>query len=276
MDQRAIGVFDSGVGGLTVVRELRKELPEENIVYFGDLARLPYGSKSRESIILYARQIIRFLMEQDVKMVVIACGTASANALTAVRDEFDIPILGVVKPGARAAIAATHNGRIGIIGTEATVRSGEYPRLIGDLSPRAQVYTQACPLFVPLAESGDLSDKMAPIIVNSYLAPLKEKGIDTLVLGCTHYPLLAELIADEMGPDVTLVNPSCAVAGETRRFLETYDILASRPAGTCRFYVTDKTEHFEELAARILEVPMTPTECVPLKRLWQPTEGDRE
>lgn len=276
MDQRAIGVFDSGVGGLTVVRELRKELPEEDIVYFGDLARLPYGSKSRESIILYARQIIRFLIEQDVKMVVIACGTASANALTAVRDEFDLPILGVVKPGARAAIAASKSGRIGIIGTEATVRSGEYPRLIEDMAPRAQVFCQACPLFVPLAESGNLSDKMAPIIVNSYLEPLKQQGIDTLVLGCTHYPLLAELIGEEMGPDVALVNPSAAVAGETRRFLETYDILAFRPEGSCRFYVTDKTEHFEDLAARILEVPMTPTEKVPLERLWKPAEEKSE
>ncbi len=276
MDNRPIGVFDSGVGGLTVVRELKKELPGENVVYFGDLARLPYGSKSKENIITYSRQIIRFLEKQDVKAVIIACGTASANALPTVRGEFALPVMGVVEPGARAAVAATESGRIGIIGTSATVRSGEYPRLIGELAPGAEVRAKACPLFVPLAEEEELEVDVAAEVARVYLKELKEAGVDTLVLGCTHYPLLAELIGAEMGPRVRLVNPSRAAVLEAKEFLAAKGLLARRKQGSCRFYVTDNTEHFESLAMRILDVPMTPTEKVPLAELWKLTAADGE
>ncbi len=276
MDNRPIGVFDSGVGGLTVVRELRKELPGEDIVYFGDLARLPYGSKSRENIILYSRQIIHFLQKKNVKAVIIACGTASANALPTVRGEFGLPIMGVVEPGARAAVKATRSGRIGIIGTQATVRSGEYPRLIASLSPEASVFAKACPLFVPLAEEEQLEQDVAEEVAGLYLAGLKKEDVDTLVLGCTHYPLLSGVIAAEMGPSVKLVNPSRAAVLEARDFLRAEGLLADRLQGSVRFYVTDNTEHFESLAMRILDMPMTPTEKVSPGALWNPETEDRQ
>ncbi len=274
MDNRPIGVFDSGVGGLTVVRELKKELPGESVVYFGDLARLPYGSKSKENIITYSRQIIRFLQQQNVKAVIIACGTASANALPTVKGEFELPIMGVVEPGARAAVAATKNGRIGIIGTLATVRSGEYPRLIGEMVPQDQVFSKACPLFVPLAEEEHPDCDVAAEVAELYLSELKAQNVDTLVLGCTHYPLLSDIIAREMGGGVKLVNPSHAAVLEAKAFLRKRGLLSDAKQGSCRFYVTDNTEHFENLAMRILDVPMTPTEKLSLAELWNPAAGD--
>lgn len=252
MDNRKIGIFDSGVGGLTVVREMRELLPGESLVYCGDLARLPYGSKSRENIIAYSREIVGFLLEQDVKAVIIACGTASSNALPTLREEFDLPILGVVEPGARGAARSTRNGKIGVIGTQATVRSGEYKRLLSKINPDIECTAAACPLFVNLVEEGWFDDPVTEIVAGRYLAPLKEQGVDTLVLGCTHYPLLSDVIRREMGEDVALVNPSREVVREMKEFLEKNGMLAEAEEATEEFFVTDKTEQFEELANRIL------------------------
>lgn len=193
-----IGVFDSGVGGLTVVREITRQLPEENIVYFGDTARVPYGSKSKENIIRFSEQIIRFLLTKDVKAIVIACNTASALALDAVRDEFDVPLLGVVVPGARAAVEATHNGKIGVIGTDATVHSHVYTKEIQKMKSDVTVQEKACPLFVPLVEEGFKDHAVTGEIIDHYLSSMRGSEIDTMILGCTHYPLLRSRIRTYM------------------------------------------------------------------------------
>ena len=189
-----VGVFDSGVGGLTVAREIMRNLPSEKIVYFGDTARVPYGSKSKETVIRYSRQIIRFLLEQQVKAIVVACNTASAFALDAVKDELDIPIIGVIEAGARVAAAETRNKRVGVIGTVGTVGSGIHEAYLKKLDPKIQVVGKACPLFVPLVEEGWLHDPVTVEVASRYLKELQEKEIDTLILGCTHYPLLRSTI----------------------------------------------------------------------------------
>jgi len=215
-----IGVFDSGVGGLTVAREIMRNLPNERIVYFGDTARVPYGSKSKDTVIRYSRQIIRFLRTQDVKAIVIACNTASALALEEVEKELDIPIIGVVKPGAKVAAASTRNGRIGVIGTESTVNSHMYSQLICSYQKDIQVYGKACPLFVPLVEEGWLGDPVTEQVAKRYLDELLPKGIDTLILGCTHYPLLRPLIERLAGERVRLVDPAYETAHELGLLLE--------------------------------------------------------
>ena len=195
-----IGVFDSGVGGLTVAREIFRNLPNEKIIYYGDTARVPYGNKSADTIKRYSRQITRFLLSKNVKAIVIACNTASALALDAVREMTDIPVIGVVEPGARAAVSATSSGRIGIIGTSATITSGLYDRYIHEMMPSAQVFGKACPLFVHLVEEGMLDDSVTVEMIHRYLDDLiKTDNIDTLILGCTHYPLLRSVIAREIG-----------------------------------------------------------------------------
>ena len=207
-----IGVFDSGVGGLTVAREIMRNLPSEKIVYFGDTARVPYGSKSKETVIRYSRQIIRFLQEQQVKAIVIACNTASAFALDAVRDEFDLPIIGVIEPGAKVAAAQTRNKKVGVIGTVGTIGTGIHAEYLKSLDPEITVYGKACPLFVPLVEEGWLHDPVTDEVVARYLKELQEKDIDTLILGCTHYPLLRSTIRKIMGDQVCLVNPAYETA----------------------------------------------------------------
>ena len=266
MDNRKIGVFDSGVGGLTVVRELKKELPGESLAYFGDLARLPYGGKSRERIIEFYHEIVRFLMDQDVKAIIIACGTASSNALAELKKTYSLPIMGVVEPGAREAAASTRNKRIGVIGTQATIRSGEYERLIRQADPEIQVFSTPCPLFVSLVEEGWFEDPVTDEVVSRYLQGIKEQQVDTLVLGCTHYPMLRQAIARKMGPEVTLVNPSRSVVRELKNFLTETDSLSSAARGEYRFYVTDSTEHFEHLAIRMLDTPMMPVQKVSLEK----------
>ena len=204
MDRNApIGVFDSGIGGLTVAREIMRQMPQERIVYFGDTARVPYGSKSQETVLRYSRQIIRFLKTQGVKAIVIACNTASACALETVKQELDIPIIGVIYAGARTAAEATHNGKIGVIGTEATIRSGIYTREMQKLRPDIEVIGKPCPLFVPLVEEGLFHDSVTDEIASRYLSSLKEKYIDTLVMGCTHYPAAAFDAAPAEGDEVT-------------------------------------------------------------------------
>ena len=215
-----IGVFDSGVGGLTVAREIMRNLPNERIVYFGDTARVPYGSKSKDTIIRYAKQIIRFLRTQDVKAIVIACNTASALALEEVEKELDIPIIGVVEPGARVAAATTKNGKIGVIGTESTINSHMYPQLIKEYRPDVTVFGKACPLFCPLVEEGWLKDPVTEEVAKRYLKDLLKEDIDTLILGCTHYPLLRSLLSGLVGDQIQLVNPAYETAKELERLLK--------------------------------------------------------
>ena len=207
-----IGVFDSGVGGLTVAREIMRNLPNEHIVYFGDTARVPYGSKSKDTIIRYSRQIIRFLRTQQVKAIVIACNTASALALDEVEKELDIPIIGVIKSGARVAAATTENKRVGVIGTESTINSRMYNRFIQELDPEITVLGKACPLFCPLVEEGWLKDPVTEEVARRYLDELLREDIDSLILGCTHYPLLRSLIRGIVGESVNLVNPAYETA----------------------------------------------------------------
>lgn len=250
----AIGVFDSGVGGLTVVKEIMKELPGESIIYFGDTARVPYGNKSKETVTTYSRQIARFLEAQKVKAIVVACNTVSALALETIKKEFALPFIGVLKPGARAAAQATRNHRIGVIGTKGTVSSGLYEEFLKTTSPEVTVFQTACPLFVPLAEEGWLEEPATYLVAERYLTPLKEKGIDTLVMGCTHYPLLRKVIQEMMGDGVTLVNPAYETARELKYVLEDYHIL-NENAGAApehRFYVSDSAECFREFADRVL------------------------
>lgn len=252
-----IGVFDSGVGGLTVTREIMRQIPNERIVYFGDTARVPYGSKSRDTILKYSRQIIRFLKTKGVKALVVACNTASAVALEEIRAELDIPIIGVIKPGAKIAAQTTKNGKIGIIGTETTVRSKIYSHFIQDLNPNLTVIGKACPLFVPLVEEGEfLKSPIAEEIAAHYLNDLKKEEIDTLILGCTHYPLMRKLIGKIMGEKVTLVNPAYETARELKALLKHKGLEnqneITKSENPYDFYVSDIADKFQQFAESIL------------------------
>lgn len=252
-----IGVFDSGVGGLTVVKEILSNLPNEKVIYFGDTARVPYGNKSPETIIRYSRQIAEFLVSQNVKAIVIACNTASAMALEAVQESVDIPVIGVVRPGTDAAIKATSSNRIGVIGTEGTIRSGIYGRYIKEKAPDAVVFDKACPLFVNLVEEGMIDDPVTVIMIHRYLDDLiKTHDIDTLILGCTHYPLLQEVIRREIGGQVKLVNPAYETACSLKRLLEEQDLSALTAPDTAahKFYVSDAAEKFRHFAENILSL----------------------
>ncbi len=251
-----IGVFDSGVGGLTVAREIMRQMPQERIIYFGDTARLPYGSKSQDTILRYSRQIIRFLMTKQVKSIVIACNTASAYALETVEKEFDIPIIGVIRAGAKTAVHATHNGKIGVIGTEGTISSGIYTDVMKQMKPDIEVTGKACPLFVPLVEEGLLHDSVTDEIASRYLSVLKGRFIDTLVLGCTHYPLIRSTLGRLMGEQVTLVNPAYETAIELKELLDsqglTCDEKEENREEKYEFYVSDLAEKFTAFATSIL------------------------
>lgn len=255
MDHRPIGVFDSGLGGLTAVRELRRLLPGEDIIYFGDTGRVPYGGRSPEAIVHYARQDVAFLRTFDLKAIVVACGTVSTTALDVLVRENDIPVWGVVEPAARAAARATRNGRVGLIGTQATIRSGAYERRIAREDPSIQVLTEACPLFVPLVENGRFrpGDIVAETVAAEYLAPMRKAGVDTLVLGCTHYPLLTEVIGACMGPEVALINVGATCAAAVAERLRAMDALNPGGAGESRFYVSDSVEGFSRLASTFLQ-----------------------
>ncbi len=253
-----VGVFDSGVGGLTVAREIMRQIPNERIIYFGDTARVPYGSKSQDTIIRFSRQIVNFLRTKCVKAVVVACNTASALALEALAPEMDIPIIGVVIPGARVAAESTQNGKVGVIATESTIASGLYTRVITEFNPSVQVYGKACPLFVPLVEEGWLTDPVTVEVARRYLDPLLETGIDTLVMGCTHYPLLRSTLAGVLGEQVRLVNPAYETALELKTLLEREDLQndgAMSPEegeDMHAFYVSDAANKFREFANTIL------------------------
>lgn len=251
-----IGVFDSGVGGLTVAREIMRQLPQERIIYFGDTARVPYGSKSKETIIRYSRQIIHFLESKGVKAIVVACNTASAFALETIRPEMKIPIIGVVRPGAKVAAETTVNGKIGVIGTEGTIGSRIYTETIQQHNPDAVVLGKACPLFVPLVEEGWLKDPVTIEVAKRYLEFFQKSDIDTLILGCTHYPLLRSTIRNIMGEKVNLVNPAYETAQGLKRLLAehqlTNDGLEPTEATMYQFYVSDAAEKFKNFANSIL------------------------
>lgn len=251
-----VGVFDSGVGGLTVAREIMRQLPNEKIVYFGDTARVPYGSKSKDTILRYSRQIVRFLKTKNVKAIVVACNTASALALEEIRGEIDMPIIGVVKPGAKVAVSKTVNKRIGIIATEATVSSHIYTDFINNQDDTITVFSKACPLFVPLVEEMWLKDSVTREVAERYLEDLKKENIDTLVLGCTHYPLLRNMIGNIMGESVTLVNPAYETAVSLGELLEENNLAAGNEnryaSEMYDFYVSDAAEKFKVFANSIL------------------------
>ena len=256
MDNRPIGVFDSGLGGLTAVKRLMDVLPHEDIIYLGDTGRVPYGGRSKETIIKYARQDIAFLQQFDIKAIVVACGTVSTTALDVIADDYTLPIFGVVEAAAHRAAQVTKNGKIGLIGTAASIRSGAYTRQIQKLLPHAEVIGRACPLFVPLVENGRTApgDVVIETVAREYLSPMQQAGVDTLILGCTHYPLLRDVIAGIMGPDITLVSSGDEAAGFVAGKLSADGQLNDKSApGTYSYYVSDSTEDFAALASRFLE-----------------------
>ena len=254
-----IGVFDSGIGGLTVAREIMRQMPNERIIYFGDTARVPYGSKSRDTVTRYSRQIVRFLMEQGVKAIAVACNTASAYALPEIEKQCPVPVIGVIRPGAKTAVSKTRNGRIGVIGTRATISSGTYADVIHQFMPEAEVVGQACPLFVPLVEEGLWEDPVTDEVARRYMASLLDRGIDTLIMGCTHYPLIRRTIGRAAGEQVELINPAYETAMELRRMLEGLSLLADRrqELGSgepqYRFYVSDMAGQFRQFANSIIK-----------------------
>jgi glutamate racemase len=261
-DQRPIGIFDSGIGGLTVLRELRQRLPRERFVYLGDTARLPYGTKSSETVTRYALRASRYLCDHNIKLLVVACNTASAAALPALEKSLPLPVIGVVGPGARAAARHTR-GRVGVIGTESTVASGAYHRALLALRADLAVVAQPCPLFVPLAEEGWFDHPVTREVARIYLAPLAAAGVDTLILGCTHYPLLREAIAASIGAGVTLVDSASSVAAEVAALLDEHG-LRSGDGGGLRVLVTDAAARVRRIAELILQEHHTPLELVDL------------
>ncbi|TCT13963.1 glutamate racemase [Natranaerovirga pectinivora] len=264
MDTRPIGVFDSGVGGLTVAKEIMALLPNEKVIYFGDTARVPYGSKSKTTIVRYSQQIVRFLLTEDVKAIVIACNTANSYALEEVKEMFSIPIIGVALPGAEMAVNATQNYKIGVIGTEGTIKSEIYSKLINQINPGAEVIGKACPLFVPLVEEGLINDSVTEEIARRYLDDFKQKPVDTVVLGCTHYPLIEDVIQKIMGDKVYLVNPAFETAKNLKDLLIKNNIENSEINTNHHhyFYVSDRAEKFEEFAKIILNYPMMPVKQI--------------
>ena len=264
-----VGVFDSGVGGLTVAREIMRNLPSEKIVYFGDTARVPYGSKSKDTVIRYSSQIVHFLREQNVKAIVIACNTASAFALEAVQDKLDIPVLGVIEAGARVAAEETKNKRVGVIGTVGTVGSGIHESYLKRLNPEITVIGKACPLFVPLVEEGWLHDPVTVEVAARYLQELKDEQVDTLILGCTHYPLIRSTIQEVMGEKVRLVNPAYETALELKSLLTKMDLLSTgeqQAEFPYRFYVSDLADEFKEFANSILPYDVTMTRKIDIEK----------
>ncbi len=249
---RPIGVFDSGIGGLTVLKALSEAMPGEDFIYLGDTARLPYGTKSNEVIIRYSKENTEFLLAKGIKLLVIACNTSSAVALDAIVAQTMVPVVGVIEPGAKAAAKASRSGKIGVIGTEATIASGAYTRAIQLLRPRAEIYTRACPLLVPLAEEGWIDNEVAARTVAHYLESLKQSGIDTLLLGCTHYPLLRAMFARVLGPGVKIVDSASATAVAVRERLRTLRLARKGTDGSQSFFVTETPDRFVRVGRRFL------------------------
>jgi len=266
VDARApIGIFDSGIGGLTVARAIYERLPREDTIYFGDTARVPYGPKSPETVRRYSLEILNWLVGQGVKAVVIACNTSTAHALDTLRAASPVPVVGVIEPGARAAVKASRGGPIGVIGTVGTIASDAYKRAIHALAPTAQVEQHACPLFVPLVEEGWFDHTATELIAAEYLAPLKQAGVDTLVLGCTHYPLLKPLLQRTMGAKVTLIDSAQETAAELARVLAVKGIgAADGKPSVHRFVVSDDESRFRQVGARFIGERLGRAEVVPM------------
>jgi len=263
VDSRPIGVFDSGLGGLTVVKSIKALLPSESIIYFGDTARVPYGNKSRELIKEYSSEITEFLVKKDSKMVVVACNTVSAMVLSTLKKNNSIPILGVIAPGVAEAISITNNKYIGVIGTIATVNSDAYNTALKALDSNIETISQACPLFVPLAEEGWLEGDVVNMVVAHYLSPLKEKNIDTLILGCTHYPLLKNAIANQFNKTTVLIDSADAVARAVQKQLSDFDLLNNKDEkGSLFCFVTDIPMHFETVGQQFLGSPLDSVQIV--------------
>jgi len=253
MKELPIGIFDSGVGGLTVVAEIMNLLPSEDVIYFGDLARTPYGTKSQATVRRFSIEIVNFLIKQQVKIIVVACNTASSLALSELKERFSLPIIGVIQPGVLKAIKSTKSKRIGIIGTSATISSNAYSEAIKAIEPSIQVLSGACPLFVPLVEEGWLDHEVTKLVAKEYLTPLKENQIDTLILGCTHYPFLKDILQAEMGDEVVLIDSAVEVAQETKKVLSQNNLLQEQnPTPTYKFYVSDASSKFVEMGERLL------------------------
>lgn len=260
---KAIGIFDSGIGGLTVLKEIIKRLPHENTVYLGDTARVPYGIKSPETVTRYSFENTSFLLKQEIKLLVVACNTASAISLDEIKKNFPIPVIGVLEPGARAAVAVTKSKRIGVIGTEATIGSRAYPDTIKRFDPEIEVIGMPCPLFVPLAEEGWIDNDIAFSVAEKYLEPLKRRGIDTLVLGCTHYPLLKGVIKEIMGNGVSLIDSAQETAKEVEEMLREKGLLRKQfNRGRHKYFVTDAPEKFISLGKRFLGLPIESVEKI--------------
>jgi glutamate racemase len=256
MDIRPIGVFDSGLGGLTAVKELCALLPNEDIIYFGDTGRVPYGTRSNETIIKYVRQDIRFLTGKNVKAVVAACGTASAVAVNLLKDEFDLPIIGVLEPTCKTAAERTVTGRIGVLGTPGTVNSGAYGKLLRSYKKGAAVFEKACPMFVPLVENGYIDSPATYIIAGEYLKPMLDDRIDAIILGCTHYPLLIKVISDILGPAVSIINSGYETALHTKKVLSANGLLSENKtgkSGKIDYYISDSVEKFTYFGNLFLE-----------------------
>ena len=250
---KPIGVFDSGLGGLSVVKELRKQMPSEDIIYFGDTARVPYGTKSKESIIRFSCENAEMLLSKNVKMIVVACNSSTSYALGVLRKKYDIPIMGVIEPGAKKAVAETNKKRVGIIATSATINSSRYQDIIKRLNSSIKVFAQSCPLFVPIVEEGWLKGEVTISVVNEYLSGLKNKKIDTLVLGCTHYPLLKPAIKKVMGKEVYLVDSAKETASEVKRFLGSRGMSKiSAIKGKSKYFISDRPQEFERIAKKFL------------------------
>ncbi|MDD3293858.1 MAG: glutamate racemase [Geobacteraceae bacterium] len=254
MTWKAIGIFDSGVGGLTVLKEVMKALPQEDTIYLGDTARVPYGTKSPETVTRYSMEITSYLVNRDIKLLVVACNTASALSLDELRKCFSIPIVGVIEPGARRAASTTKTGKIGVIGTEATIRSSAYTKAIKRINPEIEVINRACPLFVPLAEEGWVDNEVARLTAEIYLSGLRNEGVDTLVLGCTHYPILKDTISRIMGPGVHLVDSAEETARTVTSILRESGLI--RPPserGNHHYFVTDVPAGFIKVGNRFLD-----------------------
>lgn len=274
-NENPIGIFDSGVGGLTVVAAIRRELPHESLVYLGDTARVPYGSKSADVVRRYSLRCSRFLVEQGAKMVVVACNTASAHGLSAMQQELSVPVIGVIEPGAKLAVETSRGHRIGVIGTEGTVRSGSYQKAILARHPAANVSAQACPLFVPLAEEGLGEHPAARLLAEDYLRPLVHSGIDTLVLGCTHYPLLCSVIRRVVGDGIDIIDSASAVAKVVRDELTTRNLLGPGGGGDDggssgpgarrdRFFSTDTAQRFKQIGRAFLGAEIDDVQVIDL------------
>jgi glutamate racemase len=267
-DNRPIGVFDSGIGGLTVAKEIFNLLPNESVIYFGDTARVPYGPKSPATVLRYSREAAAFLMSKDIKALVIACNTATAHAAEALSEELPVPVVGVVEPGARTAARTTQTGRIGVIGTAGTIASGAYDLAVRRLVDDARVYAQPCPLFVPLIEEGWQEHAATRLVAQEYLHALHEVDIDVLILGCTHYPLLATVIQDVLGPDVKLVDSAHETAIELRDLLEDRQQLRSvNEAPLHAFFASDSPMRFREVGSRFVGGRLTGVEKVVVEGL---------